>query len=135
MSTPTEVSSDSNSNTSKGSERSKRNQNTKGRKGYGSSVKGSHSNNNNCGTTQKQKGATKDLGYHVFDCTSQKSIEACNETLKQIAIYVGKEYGKNADAIKYVIEHLEDPDLKPSRRYKCCRSKNRLTKVLLERKN
>ena len=75
MSTPTEVSSDSNSNTSKGSERSKRNHNTKGRKGYGSSVKGccsnsdNHSNNNNCRTTQKQKGATADLGYHVFDCT------------------------------------------------------------------
>jgi hypothetical protein len=119
MSTPTEISNYSNSSTSKGSERSNNNCNTKGRKGYRNNSKCSHSNsnnrnsNNNHGITQKQKGATKDLGHHVFDCTSRKSIEACNETLKQIAIYVGKEYGKNADAIKYVVENLEDPDLNP----------------------
>ena len=28
--------------------------------------------------------------------------------LEKIAIYVGKEYGKNANAIKFVIKHLKD---------------------------
>ena len=60
---------------------------------------------------RRVKGATDELDYNVFDCTSRKQIEACNKTIKQIAIYVGKEYGKNADLVKYVVEHEEDPDL------------------------
>ena len=60
---------------------------------------------------KKEKGATEELGHHTFDCASRKNIEACNETLKQIAIYVGKEYGKNADMIKHVVLYLEDPEI------------------------
>ena len=70
------------------------------------------SNNKSSNNNQKVKGATEALGYNVFDCSTRKSLEACNETLKQIAIYVGKEYGKNASTIKYVVENLKDPDLK-----------------------
>ena len=41
-------------------------------------------------------------------------------------IYVRKEYGKNADAIKYVVEHLEDPDLNPVEDISAADQKNRL---------
>ena len=47
----------------------------------------------------------------MFDCSTRKSLEACNETLKQIAIYVGKEYGKQADLIKFVVENEKDPEI------------------------
>ena len=47
----------------------------------------------------------------VFDCSSRKSIDKCAEILKAIAVYVGNNYGKYADLIKYVVEELEDPDL------------------------
>ena len=79
--------------------------------GHGSGGRGSRNNNNNRSHERKQKGSTEELKHHVFDCSSRKIIEACNETLKQIIIYVGKEYGKNADAVKYVAQHLEEPDL------------------------
>ena len=92
----------SNSNQGNG----RRNGNINNNNRYGN--RGSKNINNN---KKRIKGATDELGYNVFDCTSRKQIEACNETIKQIAISVGKEYGKNADLVKYVVEHEQDPDL------------------------
>ena len=46
--------------------------------------------------------------------------------LKQITIYVGKEYGNNAAAIKYIVEHLKDPDLNPVEDISAVDQKNRL---------
>ena len=60
---------------------------------------------------QQVKGATEALGHNIFDCSTRKSLEGCNEMLKQIAIYVGKEYGRSTDMIKYVVENGEDPNL------------------------
>ena len=59
----------------------------------------SYNNNNSNNDNNKVKGACEELGYNVFDCTSRKQMESCNETLKAIAIYVGKgtEYGKQLD--------------------------------------
>ena len=55
--------------------------------------------------------ATEILGYNIFNCISRKNIKVCVETFKQIVIYIGKEYGRNTDNIKYVVEHLENPYL------------------------
>ena len=63
------------------------------------SNRNSRSYNNNTSNNDKVKGTCEELGYNVFDCTSRKQMESCNETLKAIAIYVGKgtEYGKQLD--------------------------------------
>ncbi len=80
-------------------------------RGSGCNSSRSNRNNNNNNGGRHKKGATEELGYHIFDCASRKDIKACTETIKQIAIYVGKEFGKYADLIKYVVEKEEDPDL------------------------
>ncbi len=87
---------------------------------------GRRSGNNNRNNERKEKGATEELKHHVFDCSTRKNIEACNETLKQVIIYVGKEYGKNADAIKYVAQHLEDPDLNKPDEISDAEAKNKM---------
>ena len=58
---------------------------------------------------KKHIGAISEI--EVFDCASRKDIDRCADILKSIALYVGNNYGKNADLIKYVVEELEDPDL------------------------
>ena len=42
----------------------------------------SNRNYKNNKTTYQPKGATEALGFHVFDCSTRKSLEGCNETLK-----------------------------------------------------
>ena len=73
------------------------------------------------------KGACEELGYNVFDCTSRKQIEQCNETLKAMAIHVGSkgDHGKSASNIKCVIEQLKDPDLDPPTRLTDNEAKNK----------
>jgi len=58
----------------------------------------------------KFKGETPDLEGFYFDCTTRKQTEECNKTLRKIATYVGKEW-RNGDLLKYVVEHLERPQL------------------------
>ena len=70
-----------------------------------------HNKNNDTNSERWTKGATKEPGHNVFDCTSHKNIKACAETVKQMAICVGKEHGQNADMMKHIIEHEEEPEL------------------------
>ena len=117
------------SNRTQGNNNNNRNNNSSG--GGRSSNRSSNNNRSNRSnrsnnSERRTKGATEELGYNVFDCTSRKQIEACNETIKQIAIYVGKEYGKNADLIKFVVEHEKDPDLEEPEDITNEEQKNRL---------
>ncbi len=85
-----------------------------GGRGQGRQSTRSNNNNNRSNNNRranKEKGATEAIKDYVFDCSSRKDIEACNETLEKIAIYVGKEY-KNGDLFKYIVENLEDPQIK-----------------------
>ncbi len=86
-----------------------------GSRGQGRQSNRSNNSSNNCGNSNrratKEKGATEEIKDYVFDCSSRKDIEACNETLEKIAVYVGKEY-KNGELFKHIIEHLEDPKIK-----------------------
>ena len=38
----------------------------------------------------KFQGATDALKGHIFNCGNRRQLEACQETLRQIAVYVGK---------------------------------------------
>ena len=81
----------------------------RGQQNQRSAGRGNRQNRGSNKSTQRNKGATEELGYHVFNCTTRKDIEGCNETIKQIKTYVGKEFGKGADLITYIIEHNEEP--------------------------
>ena len=81
-----------------------------------SRYRGKNKNNNSRrGQQGKDRNAKTHVGaiseIEVFDCASRKDIDRCADILKSIALYVGNNYGKNADLIKYVVEELEDPDL------------------------
>ena len=67
--------------------------------------------NNDSNSDHWTKGATEELGHNVFDCTLYKNIKACAETIKKIAVYVGKEYGQNADMMKHIVKHEKEPEL------------------------
>ena len=98
-----------NNNTNNNNNRNNNNNNNNRRRRNNNNSNSNRSNNNN----NKKKGACEELGYHTFDCSSQKNIKTCKETMKAITIYVGsgKEYGKESSNIKYVIEHLKDPTI------------------------
>ena len=68
-------------------------------------------NDNNNEDKDKVKGACKELGCGVFDCTSRKQMEACDDTLKAMAMHAGtgKEHGKQADLIKFTVEKEKEP--------------------------
>ena len=68
-------------------------------------------NNNNNSKKKKEKGATEALGDTVFEYSTRRQIEQCNETIKKIATYIGKEYKDSGAYVKYAIEQGEDPDL------------------------
>ena len=102
----------SNSNNGgRGSNNNSRNNNNNNNNNNRRRRNNNNSNNRNSNNTNRKKGACEELGYNTFDCSSRKNIETCKETLKAIAIYVGsgKEFGKEASNIKYVVEHLKDP--------------------------
>ena len=69
-----------------------------------------HGNNNDNGTN-KIKGACEEHRHEVFDCTSRKHMESCNNTLKAIATHAGKsnEHGKQADPLKCLVEKEKEP--------------------------
>ena len=102
-------SNNSNNNNNNNRNNNNRNNNNRGRRNNNNNGSGNRSNRNN--NSGKKKGACEELGYNTFNCSSRKNIETCKETLKAIAIHVGsgKDYGKEASNIKYVIEHLKDP--------------------------
>ena len=109
----------SNSNNRSNNNRNNSNRNNNNRNNNNNNrSNNNNSRNNNNSNNNEVKGACEELGYSVFDCTSRKQIEQCNETLKAIAIHVGSkgDYGKSASNIKYVIENLKDPDLDPPSR-------------------
>ena len=120
MSENTNTNNNNNNNTGRGNGRGNsgrgnfRGRGTAGGRGHGRNNTRNNNNRNNRSTNNKSsqvKGAVEELGKHVFDCSSRKNIEECAETLKQIAIYVGNNYGKYANQIKYVVEELEDPNI------------------------
>ena len=92
-------------------QRGSRNNNS-GRNANNNNRSNNRNRNNNNSSNSKVKGACEEVGYHVFDCSSRKNIKACNETLKKIAVHVGTTFGQHSKLIKYVVEHLEDLDLK-----------------------
>ena len=67
--------------------------------------------NNDSNSKCWTKGATKELGYDVFDCTLRKNIKVCAETMKQMAICVRRECGQNANMMKCIVEQEEEPEL------------------------
>ena len=60
----------------------------------------------------KEKGACEQLGYNVFDCTSRKQMESCNDTSKAIVTHVGKsnEHDKQTDSLKCLVEKEKKPE-------------------------
>ena len=72
---------------------------------------GRNNNGNSENDNDKVKGACEELGHDVFDCTSRKQMEACNNTLKAMAMHVGtgKEHGKQADSMKCTVEKGKEP--------------------------
>ena len=50
----------------------------------------------------KFQGATDALKGHIFDCGNRRQLEAYQETLRQIAVYVGKAYKDYREYMKYV---------------------------------
>ena len=71
--------------------------------------------NNNVSNNGGKKGAYEELGHNIFDCGSRKNIKTCEKSLKAMAIHAGtgKDFGREASNLKCVIEHLEDPEVKP----------------------
>ena len=70
-----------------------------------------NSNNNNSSKKKKEKGDTEALGDTVFEYSTRRQIEQCNEEIKKIATYIGIEYKEYGAYVKYAIEQNEDPDL------------------------
>ena len=71
-------------------------------------------NNNNDyqkNATKGHAGYTPELGNYIYKYGTQDQSDIYVKVTEAIAHYVGKEYGRNADLIKYVVEHEEDPDL------------------------
>ena len=78
---------------------------------YNNNNSNRNSNNNNSSKKKKEKGATEALGDAVFEYSTRRQIEQCNETIKKIATYIGKEYKECGAYVRYAIEQNEDPDL------------------------
>ena len=78
---------------------------------YNNNNSNRNNNNNNSSKKKKEKGATEALGDTVFEYSTRRQIEQCNETIKKIATYIGKEYKECRAYVRYAIEQNEDPDL------------------------
>ena len=94
------------------------NQSNSNYRGRGNSYSRYNNNNSNRNSynsdstkKKKEKGATEALGDAVFEYSTKRQIEQCNETIKKIATYIGKEYKECGAYVRYVIEQNEDPDL------------------------
>ena len=91
--------------------------NNGGRRNNGNSGNnnGNSNGSNNDSNSNQKKGACEELGCNVFDCSLRKNVETCKKSLKALATFVGtgKDFGREASDLKCVIEHLEDPEMKP----------------------
>ena len=96
--------SDDNSNDARNN--NNRNSNHNGNRNNNNNRNDNNRNNGNSANGNK-KGACEELGHDVFDCSSRKNIETCEETSKAMAIHVGsgKDCGREASDIKFVLEH------------------------------
>ena len=86
----------------------------------------SNSNNNDNSNNNRKKGACEELRHNVFDCGSRKKLKPAKKSSKAMAAFLGtgKDFGKEASNLKCIMEHLDDPELKPPDDFPSTDSKN-----------